>query len=202
MVAAVSGGVSVSAGTSVTSGGSAGDVPHAEDRVKKSSTKKHKLAFFMTGIYGTGLRFNKPLRLKKTSEVWRDLPALVNLGANLIVIDALDLFHYLWVEGGQIGCLGIVKGLLPVLGAGYGAAYGIEHQYPAQSELSQCNAVWHQWAQLLNCVQSRVIIHAREGFPYVKDLAVPVEAAMIIGAEFGLATHFPAEQAAGERHAG
>src|SRR5829696_3446611 len=130
------------------------------------------------------------------------LPEMVDLRADVVVVDPSYPLHRLLGEGWH-SCGGhIVLDLLGTLRAGDSAGDRGVHQDPAQSQLRQRIPLWHQFLQLLRGPQAGLEVHAGEGLAPVEGLTLAVEVAVIVGGELALGAHLPGEEAARERDTG
>src|SRR3712207_1447059 len=98
----------------------------------------------------------------------------------MVVIYRLYGLHRRVIQWREVSGSNILLDLLGILAARNGAAYGWEHRDPAQRQLGKCCTFWHERSQLLNGLQTSLVIHAGEGFAPIKRLAVAVEVAMIV----------------------
>src|SRR5215207_1500840 len=127
---------------------------------------------------------------------------MVDLWADVLVVDLAYPLHRLLREGGHLGGGEVVLELLGALRAGDGARDGLVHENPAQRQLRQGVPFGNQLFELLGCPEAGFEVHAREGFAAVEGLAFAVEIAVVVRRELAVGAHLAGEEAAGERDAG
>ena len=149
-------------------------------------------------------RFSHPLPFVSdsfTNPVF-GLPAILHQRTNLFVIDAPHPCHYLFGEAWQVRSLAVVHNLLGPLAARNGAGYCVEHEDPAQSQLTHRDPGWQERSHLFDRLKADVVIHAGECLSHIKGLSLAIEIPVVVCREGGIATEFTRQQTAGERHTG
>src|SRR5919206_1476770 len=95
---------------------------------------------------------------------------MVDLRADVAVVDLAYAVHGLLGEGWHLGSGEVVLDLLRASGAGDSAGDRRVHQDPAQSELRQGAPPGHQLSELLRGLEPGLEVHAREGLAPIKGL--------------------------------
>src|ERR1700675_3524210 len=130
------------------------------------------------------------------------LPAILHQGTNLLVIDAPHSGHYFVGKGRQVRSPAVVRNLLRPLATGNRASHSVEHEDPAQSELTHRDASGYERSHLFHRLQADVVIDAGKRLAHVEGFSVAIEIPVVVGREGGIAMEFTRQQTAGEGHAG
>jgi hypothetical protein len=124
----------------------------------------------------------------------------MNFGADLFIVDTLNLRHDFRRERRQIGSVAVLNNLLRPFPAGNRTTDRVEPQNPTQGELAHGCSRRQEAADVLDCLQTDVVVDTRERLADVKGFSVSIEIAMIVGGERGIRTQLAREQTAGKWH--
>src|ERR1700687_1250742 len=130
------------------------------------------------------------------------LPAILYERTNLLVIDAPHPGDYFVAKGRQVRSSAVVRNLIRALATGNGAGHGVEHEDPAQSELTHRDAGGYERSHLFDCFQADVVIDAGKCLSHVEGFSMAIEISVVVGREGGIPMEFTRQQTAGEGHAG
>src|ERR1700694_5953681 len=130
------------------------------------------------------------------------LPAILHERTNLLIVDAPHPGHYFVGKTRQVRSPAVVRNLFRPLATGNGAGYGVEHEDPAQSELTHRHAGGYECSYLFHRFQADVVIHAGKRLSHIKGFSMAIEIPVVVGREGGISMEFTRQQAAGEGHAG
>src|SRR6201996_5686878 len=129
-------------------------------------------------------------------------PAVMDGRAEVLVVQVLDGVQGGLVQRGQRGRLRVLPGL------GHGAGPGDDRGHagllddPAQRGLGRRGARRGQRGELLGRLHPGVVVDSGERLAHVERFAVPVEVAVVVGGELGVAGVATGQQARGQRHPG
>src|SRR5271165_956928 len=129
------------------------------------------------------------------------LPALMNLLAYRLVVNATDLRHGFGREKCEIGSAAVVGDLVRPFAARDDAGDSLEHENPTQGKLGHGMASRQKSADLFYGIEADIEIHSGKSFAYIKRGTVTIEVAVIVGREGGIATEFAGKETARQRHA-
>src|SRR2546430_17082734 len=129
------------------------------------------------------------------------LPPILNLGANVGIVDLAPALHRLIAQRWQLRSLYVVLRLLRAFGAWDSAGDLREHQDPAQRQLRHSGTLWYKWTQRFDRLQTRLVVDAREGFALIEGLTMAVIHAVIVGGKLRLGVELAGQQAACQRDA-
>src|ERR1700736_1271619 len=130
------------------------------------------------------------------------LPTILHQGTNLPVIDSPHPGHYFVGKARQVRRPAVVRNLLGPLATGNGAGHGVEHEDPAQSELTHRDAGGYERSHLFHRFKADVVIDAGKCLSHVEGFSVAIEIPVVVCREGGIAMEFTRQQTAGEGPAG
>src|ERR1700674_187243 len=130
------------------------------------------------------------------------LPTILHQGTNLPVIDPPHPGHSFVGKARQVRRPAVVGNLLGPLATGNGAGHGVEHEDPAQTELTHRDAGGYERSHLFHRFKADAVFAAGKCLSQVEGFSVAIEIPVVVCREGGIAMEFTRQQTAGEGHAG
>ena len=113
------------------------------------------------------------------------LPQMVYGGADVFIINGFDSCHLFRCQVGQFRSFHILEHLCGFACAGNDHADSLMHENPTQSVRNEVFCTQQGFQFRYGC-QTQFIIHAGEGFAFVKGFPVAVVETMVVFAKDGL----------------